>query len=318
VAASATLGEVQPESLLTMGAVRLPHKLAAPLHNFRIAGIEHTPTVHAEATGLMYFSQVCHRDVRCWLVAIKSVSAAIGIGEFTVLDDGSLTEEDRGLLRRHVAGLRVLPIAGVPTDGCPAGGTWERLLALLDLTSNYYVVQVDADLVARLPLGEATAAVHANRGFTLSGEEGVTVTTARQAAENARRNTCDHVQFAAERLLDQMPGAEELRYVRGCSGFAGFPRGENRATAVAFSAFMRQHLGERWSDRGSEQVTSNFSVANSGPDPLVLPWVRFPAFGWQRDINQAALIHFVGTYRYEGGVYTRVSKTAIRRLVAKL
>jgi hypothetical protein len=300
-----------------MSAVRLPHKLAALLHNFRIAGIEHTPIVQAQVTGLMYFSQICHRDVRCWLVAIKSVSAVIGPGEFTVLDDGSLTKEDHELLRRHVAGLHILPIAGVPRGGCPAGGCWERLLALLDLTSNYYVVQVDADLVVRLPFGEVAAAVRANRGFILSGEQGVAVTTARQAAANARRTTFDPVQFAAEQLLDQMPGSEGLRYVRGCAGFAGFPRGESRATAVAFSAFMRQHLVERWNVWGSEQVTSNFLIANSGPDPLVLPWVRFPAFGWQRDISQAALIHFVGSYRYEGGVYTRVSKTAIRQLLTK-
>jgi hypothetical protein len=303
--------------LLIMSVVRLALKLAAPLHNFRIAGIENTSTVQAQATGLMYFSQLCHRDVRCWLVAIKSISAALGPGEFAVLDDGSLTEEDRDLLCRHVAGLRLLPIAGVPMDGCPAGGTWERLLALLDLTSNYYVVQVDADLVARLPLGEATAAVRANQGFILSGERGVTITTASQAAENARRMTFDHVQFAAERLLDQMPGARGLRYVRGCSGFAGFPRGGSRATVVAFSAFMRQHLGERWTVWGSEQVTSNFSVANSGPDPLVLPWLRYPAFGWERDISQAALIHFVGTHRHEGSVYARVSKTAIQHLLTK-
>jgi hypothetical protein len=299
-----------------MSAIRLPHKLAALLHNFRIAGIKRTPIVQAQVTGLMYFSQVCHRDVLCWLVAIKSVSAAIGPGEFTVLDDGSLTKEDHELLHRNVAGLRTLTIADVPREGCPAGGCWERLLALLDLTSNYYVVQIDADLVARLPFSEVATAVRANQGFILSGEEGVTVTTARQAAENARRTTFDHVQVAAEQLLDQVPGSDELRYVRGCAGFAGFPRGGSRATAVAFSAFMRRHLGERWNVWGSEQVTSNFLIANSGPDPLVLAWIRFPAFGWQRDISQAALIHFVGTYRYDGGVYTRISKTAIQQLLS--
>ncbi len=297
-----------------MTPVRLPHRLSAPLHNFRIAGIQHTPSLRAKPTGLMYFSQVCHRDVRCWLVAIKSVSAAIGPGEFAVVDDGSLTEADRELLRRHVEDLLILPLSGVDREGCPAGGCWERLLALLDLNQDYYVVQVDADLVARLPLAEVVAAVGSNRGFILSGEPGVTITTACQAAENARRVTFDHVQFAAERLLEQLPGANTLRYVRGCAGFAGFPRGLGRGAVVAFSAFMQQHLGDRWSRWGSEQVTSNFSVANSGPDPLVLPWVRFPAFGWHRDISHAALIHFVGTYRYESGVYTRVSRTAIKQI----
>ena len=287
------------------------------MHHHRIAAIERSPQLQAQATGLMYLSQICHRDVRSWLVAIKSVSHAVGPGEFTVLDDGSLTKNDYQLLRRHVEGLRILPNAAVPMEGCPTGGCWERLMAILTLRSNYYVVQVDADLVAKLPLSEVTAAIAANRAFTLSGEQGVAVTTAREAAERARLVKYAHVQVAAEQLLDRIPGSNELRYARGCAGFAGFPRSVSPSTITAFSDFMRRNLGDLWNVWGSEQVASNFLIANSGTDPLLLPWDRFPAFGLSRDISRAALIHFVGSHRYAGGVYTRMSKAAIRRLSVK-
>lgn len=286
-----------------MIVARARRRFAQTLHNVRIAGIERTPPLRARATGLMYLSQVCHQHVRCWLVAIKSVSEAVGPGEVTVVDDGSLTESDRTLLCEQVRGLRILSAADIPHSGCPAGNTWERLLALLDLTADRYVVQVDADLVALRALPDVADAVRANRAFILSGDPGVAVTTVGQAAESARRTASDHVQSAAERLLDQLPGAGELRYVRGCAGFAGFPRGGSRTRVVVFSQFMQQSLGQRWNAWGSEQVACNFAIANSRPDPLVLPWELCPAFGWQRDIGQAALVHFIGTYRYEAGVY---------------
>ncbi|WP_156963746.1 hypothetical protein [Muricoccus aerilatus] len=303
-----------------MRTFRFPHKLRqipAQMHHHRIAAIERTPQLQAQATGLMYLSQICHRDVRSWLVAIKSVAQVVGPGEFTVLDDGTLTKNDYKLLRRHVEGLRILPIVAVPMEGVPSGGCWERLMAILGLCSDYYVVQVDADVVVNLPLGEVTAAIAANRAFTLSGEQGAMVTTACEAAEQAKLVSYSHVQIAAEQLLDQMPDAHALRYARGCAGFAGFPRCVSPMTITSFSNFMRQHLGDRWSAWGSEQVASNFLIANSGTDPLILPWHRFPAFGLSRDTSQAALIHFVGCHRYESGVYTRMSKAAIRRLLGK-
>ena len=55
--------------------------------------------------------------------------------------------------------------------------------------------------------------------------------------------------------------------------FAGFaPSGEGRRIAEAFSREATALLGaERWAQWGSEQVTSNFVIANQ-PDPLLLPY----------------------------------------------
>lgn len=295
---------------------RLARKFAPRLHRLSIAGIEHTAPVCAEATGLVYVSQLCHRDVGNWLVAIKSVIAGTGPGEITVLDDGSLTDADKRLLTHHIAGLNIVPIARVRTDSFPKGGTWERLLLILDLMAERYVVQVDADLLALSPLTEVIAAIRENRGFTLAGEDSAALTSVAAAASQARQSTYDHIQIAAERVMDQMPGAEGLRYVRGCSGFAGFPRGCSREHAVLLSSFMRAKLGQQWNDWGSEQVASNFVIANSDPEPIVLPWLRYPAFNPQQDLSEAALIHFIGPFRYNGGVYRRLSRQIIRTLPA--
>ena len=295
---------------------RLARKVAPRLHRLGIAAVERTAPVRTETTGLTYVSQICHRDVRSWLLAIKSIIAGVGPGEITALDDGSLTDADTRLLTGHLPGLKIVPVTNVRTDGFPKGGTWERLLLILDLTAERYVIQVDADLLARSPLAEITAAIRGNRGFTLAGEASAALTSVAAAAARARQSTFDHVQLAAERVLDQMPGAEGLRYVRGCSGFAGFPRGSSRDVVAILSAFMTAQLGKRWSAWGSEQVASNFMVSNSGPDPIVLPWRRYPAFGPQQDVSDAVLIHFIGSFRHDGGVYRRLSREIIRTLPA--
>ena len=293
----------------------LRRRLVAHLHNFRIAGIERTPPLPARPTGIMYLGMTCHRDTRSWLVAVKSIAVSVGAGEFTVIDDGSLTARDRSLLARHLPGLRILSVRDIAIDGFPRGGTWERLLAILDLTGDFYVIQVDADLVAQMPLPEVAAAVQANRAVTLAGEPTSRLMSLADSSEHARGIDYHHVQLAAERLLAELPGGAALRYVRGCSGFAGFPKGSSRAPAAGLSQFMQSRLGAWWQEWGTEQVTSNFVIANTS-DPVVLPWDRYPAFGLERDISGAALVHFIGSSRYHAGVFTRTSRAAIKRLAA--
>lgn len=187
-------------------------------------------------------------------------------------------------------------------------------MAVLELCAENYVVQVDSDLVALSPLEEVAEAARQGYGFTLSGEAGVTLTSLEAATAAARQHSYRHVQPDAERLLAEMPGADGLHYVRGCAGFAGFPRGTDRALAVSFSDFMKARLGAGWTQWGSEQVTSNFVVANTA-NPVVLPWAAYPAFnGREAAVASAKLIHFIGPTRFRGGVYSRTSRAAIAQL----
>lgn len=292
----------------------IPRRLAHVRHNRRIDGILRTAPALADPHGPLYAGMTCHRDVLAWLVAVKSIARHIGPGGFVAVDDGSLTAEDKDILGTHLPQLRVIASSDVDTQGCPRGGMWERLMAILDLTADRYVVQVDSDLVALGPLDEVAAAVRANRGFTLSGEEGAAVVSLAEASAAARSHDHPHIQHDVERQLIEMPEAASLRYVRGCAGFTGFPAGSHRAPALAFSKFMQQQFGARWSSWGTEQITSNFVVANT-TRPVVLPWAAYPAFeGSRQDLTEARLVHFIGTVRFQGDVFTRTSLAAIAGL----
>ncbi len=256
----------------------------------------------------------CHRDALSWLIAVKTIAQSVGPGQFAAIDDGSLTLADHERLLRHLPGLRLLSIRDVDTAGFPRGGTWERLLTALDLAHDHYVIQVDGDLIAQSALEEVAEAVRANRASTLPGEPDATLRNAAEAAAAAWRQTYVHIQHSAERLLADLPNSAALRYVRGCSGFAGFPRGCNKAKLAALAAFMETRIGPPWSNWGSEQFASNFVIANT-PDPVMLPWSRYPAFlNPGQKLSGAALVHFMGSHRYVGGAFTRLSRAAIQRL----
>jgi len=178
--------------------------------------------------GVVIFSMIGTRVLLPYLVAAKSFQARLGRGRFAILDDGTPTEADKAVLAHHLGDPPITPIAAVDTGPCPRGGTWERLLTILDLRRGDYVIQLDSDIVALGPVPEVAAAIDARRSFTLRGEA------------------------SAEVLI---AGRPELSYVRGCSGFAGFaPRNEGRGLAEAFSQEATRLLGlDHWAEWGSEQ-----------------------------------------------------------------
>lgn len=279
-----------------------------------------TPPAQVRQDGVVIFSMIGTKVLLPYLVAAKSFQAQLGRGRFAILDDGTLTAADKAVLADHLGNPAITPIASVDTGPCPRGGTWERLLTILDLRRHDYVIQLDSDIVALGPVGEVNAAIAAGRSFTLRGEAGSALVRLDDAAERARRYRDpgrQHVQSAIEQAMDQVRpgGAADRRYVRGCSGFAGFaPGGDGRSLAEAFSREAERVLGAaRWAEWGSEQVTSNFVIANE-PDPLLLPYDRYLNF-WNDPLgDKAALVHFIGTYRYHRGTYLAAARQAIAAL----
>ena len=279
-----------------------------------------TPPAPVRDDGVVIFSMIGTKVLLPYLVAAKSFQAQLGRGRFAILDDGSLTEADKAVLAHHLCNPTITPIASVDTGSCPRGGTWERLLTILDLRRCDYVIQLDSDIVTLGPVPEVATAIEAGRSFTLRGEASAQILPLRTIAERADRQrgtSRPHVQSAIEQALDQVaiPGRPDLRYVRGCSGFAGFARGdEGRGLAEAFSLEATRLLGaDHWAEWGSEQVTSNFVVANE-PDALLLPYDRYRNF-WNDPVSASAgLIHFIGTYRYHRGTYLAAARRAIAAL----
>jgi len=266
-------------------------------------------------SGLTLVTQLGRRDLLMYLVAVKSALRALGPAQVVQLDDGSLRDPDRATLARHLPGSDCLPIAAIDTGPCPRGGTWERLCHILDRAATGYVVQLDADTLVRDGMQIVRDCVGANRPFALGTRLGRAPVPLTEAARHAPHRGA-HVQYAAEHVLAALPDAGALSYIRGSSGFAGFARGGFARTRLdLFSRRMEAALGRRWHEWGTEQVASNFAIANS-PGAMVLPYPEYSCFDPQIDPRRAHFLHFIGTYRFAGGTYGACSREVLASLAS--
>ena len=246
-----------------------------------------------------------------YLVAAKSFAEHTGYGRFVVLDDGSLTAEDRATLQLHLPRLQFRVMSEVHHGGLPVGGTWERLITICDLAVNDYVIQLDADTVTCGPLDEVKACVARSRSFALMAGHTAEMLPVAAVAALAKG---DHVQNVAEGLLDRLDPTIATRYGCGCSGFSGFaPDPQRRPALERFSARMEELLGSRWREWGTEQVSSNFLGARD-PNGVLLPYRCYRNFGGDALTDEAVFVHFFGTFRYEHGTYRRMARNLAARL----
>ncbi|MFM6930751.1 MAG: hypothetical protein ACKOUT_00735 [Novosphingobium sp.] len=288
--------------------------------NRTVRGVLATPPARAADDGVVIFSMIGTRVLLPYLVAAKSLHARLGRGRFAILDDGTLTAADKALLAAHLDSPEIRSIAAVDVGQCPRGGCWERLLTLLELRRDNYVIQLDSDTVTLGRVDEIAAAIDARRDFTLRGEAGsawLPVTSF--GGDFADLPASAHVQIKIESLLPRVAAKAGglTHYVRGCAGFAGFaPGGPGRELADMFSRAAADALGaEVWAQWGSEQVMSNLYIANEG-EPVLLPYGRYLNF-WNEPVSgEAAFVHFVGTFRYHGGAYAAAARSALADLGA--
>lgn len=247
-----------------------------------------------------------------YLAAVKSFARQLPPREVHVVDDGSLTEQDRDTLRSHVPGLIFHALADYREPDLPIGGTWERLIAIARLSIDRYVIQLDADTLTLGRLDEIAAAVREGRAFSIGTWDGQIIEPAAERADTARRHldtSHPHVQVLAEAHFDKI-GQADLKYVRGCSGFSGFaPRSGKLDFMLACSRELQRQLGERWQEWGSEQVMSNLVVANQ-PGAIVLPHPRYADCEKMRP-GETRFVHFIGTCRFRRGVYAE----SVRRIL---
>ncbi len=305
-------------------ANKIDYKMRERLHTRVARGVLETPSVEPRDDGLVLFSMIGTRVLFPYLVAIKSLHHFLQRGRIVILDDGSLTDADKALLRDHLGRPQILSAAKVDTRGCPTYSSWRRLFALLDLRRENYVIQLDSDTVTIDDVPLVAEYVDRKVSFILRGEDGAEFSDLNSIAERARRFLRSsggnaHVQSAMEAAMDQVtiPGYDSLRYVRGCAGFAGFaPNPDGSALAEQFSHEAKRLLGfDHWSQWGSEQVTSNFLISNE-PGSQLLPYDRYCNF-WNEPLgDDMQFVHFIGTYRYHRGIYSDLTRRMIDRLRA--
>ena len=294
-------------------------KKEANAHAEAIQGILQTPPIVPKQDGVVLFSMIGTAVLLPYLVAVKSLWHELQRGRIAILDDGTLTAQDRAILAHHCGDPEIMRISDVVLNEFPAGGTWERLLTILDRRSGEYWIQLDSDTVTIGPVPEVAEAIARNRSFVFLGGEDAAVgpLPLKEFREHFYPDgeAEGHVQTRIESRLDRVDGARGWNYVRGCSGFAGFAAmGAGRPLASAFLTEMKGLIGEDdvtiW---GTEQVTSNFQLANER-EPAVLPYNRYMNYWNEAWEDGTAFLHFVGTHRHDNGAYIDASLKAIERI----
>jgi hypothetical protein len=278
-------------------------------------GILDTPPMPVREANWTIISMVSNKDVQMYLLAMKSFYAQIRRGKITVIVDRDMPEESRAILRHHLPGIRFVHLEDIDPGVCQRGGTWERLVYLLDESEREYVIQVDCDtLTFGDHVDEVLACVEKNVAFTLSNR-GRPIKTLVEAAADARDTDSTYVGILVERLFEHYPGAAARKYVRASSGFAGFAKGGfPRRDIEDFHRNMEKLVGQDWRKWGTEQNASNYAVANS-PNAVVLPYPKYANF-WPEMQRPNSFIHFIGTHRFNDDYFATMGKSVIKKLSA--
>lgn len=260
------------------------------------------------------------RDVRMYILAVKALYRRLKKAKIAAIIDRDLPSAERDVIRRHLGPVEFHILEDLPTGRCQRGGTWERVIFCVKRSADDYVIQIDADTLCFGPIAEVQACVQENRAFTLG--EGLAIKPLTEWVDDGVARKSDHIVNAFELRSREFPDAQRWKYVRGSSGFAGFARGGVTFDLVQtfHDGGMKVH-GDRWKEWGTEQVASNFTVANS-PNALSLPYPKYATFepeyaqfqkkGITPDMS---VLHFIGAFRFDLGVFAELANREIDALL---
>jgi len=280
-------------------------------HKVALKVMATTPAVRGDLP-FMLLSMVHTRDVYVYLVAVKSFIHFINPERIVVVCDPSITDADRAVLKEQVPHIELRRADEFTHPDIPRGGTWERLFAISEYVRDNYVIQLDADTLTVRPIPEVLEAIRNQTGFVLGEMPDTPIRTLTAARENALpwMHPGAHIQGVAETEMVLVGLPENALYIRGCSGFSGFPRSATmRETMLDFSRRMGGKFGDRWSEWGTEQVTSNY-VASNMPGTRALPYPKYATP--DEATAETAFFHFIGSMRFINNKYEVTSRQAIR------
>jgi hypothetical protein len=281
----------------------------------QIAAVRDTPPLRVNPAGWSIASMIMDRDVPMYLLCIKAFYAHLGAGHVVGIIRRTTPQALRETLRRHVDGIELVVREDIDTGACQRGGTWERLVFLLDRSENQYMIQMDADVLAVGPdLAEIKDCIARNAAFTLTDNQ--PFRTMREAAVAAQADSDSrYVGIAIEQRFDRYPDCDRLRYIRGSAGLTGFARGGfARAWIEDFHRIMEGMLPDRWREWGSEQCGSNFAAANT-PEAVALPYPAYRNFDPGAARDRSKCFHFLGSHRFADGYFAARGREVIGRLL---
>ena len=265
---------------------------------------------------LIIVTLLCENDLNMYLVAISSLCRFVTPRKVVVVSD-NLSEKSQNILRSCIEGVKILPVNECREPGLPIGGCWERLATILRHLDEGYVMQMDADTITLQRPDELLDAIDRNVSCTIISKPDCKKVTFSEIARLVSVWDSDHVQVDSEKALAECRQAETRLYVRGCAAYTGFAQGSSGLNDLkSFSQELEEKLGkERWRTWGTEQVASNYIIANS-PDSVLLPFELYPYYdpAKKNGNENIKLFHFIGTHRFKEGKYLALALELIGSL----
>lgn len=273
-----------------------------------VSRVLETPPLKPGNLPFIALSMVHQRDVIAYLVAIKSFARFANPERVVVICDPSIGDHEKAIFKSHIPHIELRNAEEFRDPRIPIGGCWERLSAITTYSPESYVVQLDADTVTLDEISEVTLAVTKKMGFVLGEKRNQEILTLAEASNRAMKSTSHHIQALSEQVLADA-GLNGSFYVRGCAGFTGFPTdGAMRDKFFDFSEKMAMKTGKRWSEWGTEQVSSNYLVVNA-PGTQLLPYPKYSTPFEKEEVG--SFLHFIGEIRFSNRSYEKTSIQAI-------
>lgn len=271
---------------------------------------------------IVIVSQIYHDAIDMSLLALKSFGRSFTRGRFELIDDGSLTDEDYELLKSQLPKVKIVHINEIDIGKCPKGGTWERLIHIINLSEIAYVIQVDTDTLTIGAIPEIDQYVRMNQAFTIGGPMWPEPVSLDYMSEVAKSWKGWHVQVKTEEYLSSVKSIPLEKYLRGCSAFTGFPKGVFDFNKLElFSLELEKEVGkEKWHEWGSEQISSSIMISLC-ENAQILSWPKYMNFGFpdtgyhdnKQYRGKVSLIHFIGSNRFDKKVYEYFVKEVINK-----
>ncbi len=261
-------------------------------------------------------SMVEHNAVSMYLIAIKSFISHFGYGSIEIINDGSLTDDDIQTLKYHIPKITITHINDVETYSCPNDVSWKRLFRIANLIKSSYVIQLDSDVIVTGPMVEISNMVNDNRGFAVGNIKWAEPVDTYFLHAIVKQWNNHHVQSVSELHLKDIDFFKSgTKYIRGCAGFSGYPRQSFEIEDILkFSTHIENIIGrEKWSEWGSEQVTSLCLISKS-KNSSILPWPKYQNYKFPKtneSFESTSLIHFIGTNRFSDNTYRKLCQNFI-------
>jgi len=300
---------------------RLRKSIAHGRYDRQTKGILDTPPIDYKDGPLSIVSMVDKTDVQMYIIAIKALYRRIGFGKIVSIVTSGVSKASRDLMRKHLGPVEFVELESIDTGTCQRGGTWERIMYIADRAATDYVIQIDADVLCFGPIEEVVNCIAENRAFAIS--EGVEIQPLSSWVEKGIARNSQNIVSTFEVKAREFPNADKWLYLRASSGFAGFARGfVTRALLEEFHAAGQQVHGPRWTEWGTEQLASNFTVANS-PNSIPLPYPKYATFEpeyatFQKQgvTSDMSVLHFIGAFRFEMGTFPMMANREIAAIKA--